>query len=79
MNKEEYEKYYQKGGTYVIPTEVFNNLLDEKEQLIEYLEELKYTMFASDKLKKTINENIKARNIYQDVLGKIKSSKKIKN
>lgn len=38
------------------------------------LEELKYTMFAYDKLKKTIDENIKARNIYQDLLERIKSN-----
>lgn len=39
------------------------------------LEELKYTMFAYDKLKKTINENIKARNIYQKILEKVRSGK----
>lgn len=25
----DYEKYYQTGGTYVLPTEVFNDILDE--------------------------------------------------
>ena len=29
----EYEQYHQKGGTYVLPVEVFDNLLDEKEEL----------------------------------------------
>lgn len=27
-----YEQYHQKGGTYVIPVEVFDDLLDEKEE-----------------------------------------------
>ena len=29
MNKSDYDKYYKKGGTYVIPVEVFNELFDE--------------------------------------------------
>lgn len=40
MNREQYEKYYQKGGTYVIPVEIFNDLIGEKEHLIEYLENM---------------------------------------
>lgn len=28
-----YEQYHQKGGTYVLPVEVFDNLLNEKEEL----------------------------------------------
>lgn len=31
MNKEDYEKYYQKGGSYIIPVEIFNELLDDYE------------------------------------------------
>lgn len=31
MKIEDYEKYYQKGGSYVIPTEVFNELFNEME------------------------------------------------
>ena len=31
MKIEDYEKYYQKGGSYVIPTEVFNELFNELE------------------------------------------------
>ena len=31
MNKEDYEKYYQKGGSYIIPVEIFNELFDEYE------------------------------------------------
>ena len=29
----EYEQYHQKGGTYILPVEVFNDLLSEKEEL----------------------------------------------
>ncbi|MCI9434065.1 MAG: hypothetical protein HFI86_02150 [Bacilli bacterium] len=38
------------------------------------LEEVKYTLFAYDNLKKSIEENIKARNIYQDLLERIKNN-----
>lgn len=31
MNKQDYEKYYQKGGSYIIPVEIFNELLDDYE------------------------------------------------
>lgn len=31
MNKSDYDKYYKKGGTYVIPVELFNELFDELE------------------------------------------------
>lgn len=31
MNKQDYEKYYQKGGSYIIPTEIFNELFDDYE------------------------------------------------
>ena len=33
MNKSDYDKYYKKGGTYVIPIELFNELFDELERL----------------------------------------------
>lgn len=31
MNKQDYEKYYQKGGSYIMPAEIFNELLDDYE------------------------------------------------
>ena len=31
MNKKDYEKYYQTGGSYIIPVEIFNELFDEYE------------------------------------------------
>ena len=36
-----YEQYHQKGGTYVIPVEVFDDLLDEKEELEKENQQLK--------------------------------------
>ena len=36
-----YEQYHQKGGTYVLPVEVFDNLLDEKEELEKENKKLK--------------------------------------
>ena len=33
MNKSEYDKYYQKGGSYVIPVEIFNDICDQIERL----------------------------------------------
>ena len=29
MNKKDYEKYYQTGGSYIIPIEIFNELFDD--------------------------------------------------
>ena len=39
MNKEFYEEFHQKGGSYLIPTEIFNELLDELEETIELQQE----------------------------------------
>ena len=39
MNKSDYDKYYKKGGTYVIPVEVFNDLCDEIERLNNIINE----------------------------------------
>lgn len=40
MKIEDYEQYHQKGGTYVMPVEVFNELFEEmeswKEECLEY-------------------------------------------
>lgn len=60
MNKSDYDKYYKKGGTYVIPVEVFNELFDELERLnkarkfdIEYN---KYLQKGIIRLNNIINE-----------------------
>ena len=31
MNKSDYDKYYQQGGSYVIPVEIFNELFEDYE------------------------------------------------
>ena len=31
MNKQDYDKYYQQGGSYIIPVEIFNELFEDYE------------------------------------------------
>ena len=38
-----YEQYHQKGGTYILPVEVFDDLLDEKEELKSKYEKIERT------------------------------------
>lgn len=38
---EEYEKYYQKGGTYELPIEIFNDIISELQQYKQQIDELK--------------------------------------
>ena len=60
-----YEQYHQKGGTYVIPVEVFDNLLDEKEELDKEKEELiTFLKEEQDRLARECSP------IYEDDLGK---------
>lgn len=84
MNDADFDKYYRKGGEYVLPTEVFNDLLSDfresqskEKNLIKYLE---------DKIKETkkncIDSNYEeiictanSQNIYLDILERIKSDK----
>lgn len=40
MNNNFYEQYHQKGGTYVIPAEVFEDLLDEINELKETVKDV---------------------------------------
>lgn len=62
-----YEQYHQKGGTYVIPVEVFDNLLDEKEELDKEKEELiTFLKEEQDRLARECSP------IYEDDLGKYK-------
>lgn len=42
MSELDYEQYHQKGGTYVIPVEVFNELLEENQKLNKQLEEYQF-------------------------------------
>lgn len=45
MNKSDYDKYYKKGGTYVIPVEIFNELFDELERLNNIIDELESNLY----------------------------------
>lgn len=67
MNKQDYDKYYQQGGSYVIPVEIFDELFDEMVNWKEEVKELnqKYlnavadyetTMSELQELKKQIEE-----------------------
>ena len=57
MNKKDYEKYYQTGGSYIIPIEIFNEIFDE------------YECFKNDcqKYKKIIDKAIKHVNKYESI------------
>ena len=81
-----YEQYHQKGGTYVIPVEVFDNLLDEKEdldkekqELIDYLKERQLFYYKQYKYS-TQQEDLKMYNRlvneYDKILSKIEKSDK---
>lgn len=52
MNKQDYDKYYQQGGSYVIPVEIFNELFED------------YECFKNDckKYKEVINKTIELLN-----------------
>lgn len=52
MNKSDYDKYYQQGGSYVIPVEIFNELFED------------YECFKNDckKYKEVINKTIELLN-----------------
>ena len=56
MDKIDMEVYHQKGGTYVVPTEIMNLLLDKNETLTKGIDELieKY----EDKVNYYIEENV---------------------
>lgn len=58
MNKEDYDKYYQQGGSYVIPVEIFNELFED------------YECFKNDckKYKEVIDKTIEILDNYQNNL-----------
>ena len=62
-----YEQYHQKGGTYIIPVEVFDDLLDEKEELDKEKEEL--ITFLKEEQDRLARETSA---VYEDGLGKRK-------
>ena len=55
MNREDYDKYYQKGGSYVIPVEIFNELFEDYEC---FKNDCKKYKEAIDKAIEYINDNL---------------------
>ena len=55
MNKQDYDKYYQQGGSYVIPVEIFNELFEDYECFKNDCKKYKEVI---DKLKDKTKENI---------------------
>ena len=53
MNKSDYNKYYKKGGTYVIPVEIFNDLCEELEEQERHIKEAD---FEIERLNNIINK-----------------------
>lgn len=82
-----YDKYYKKGGTYEIPTEIFNDLLDElsqlkqeKKELIEWLKE-EIDKLENEKKEIKLSKGLDysfalddSINIYKKFLSKLKES-----
>lgn len=67
MNKQDYDKYYQQGGSYVIPVEAFNELFEDYEC---FKNDCKKHKEVIDKAIKCIDYSTKYRNsadIYQFV------------
>ena len=75
MKIEDYEKYYQKGGSYVIPTEVFNELFNELEAWKEQAKKIEkirldQTKKVFDTIAKVIKEgSCSYRHLIYDELG----------
>lgn len=66
MNKSDYDKYYKKGGTYVIPVEIFNELFDELERLQKLLDIEKNKRGQFDKNNQKLHSIIKEVREYVD-------------
>lgn len=58
MNKSDYDKYYKKGGTYVIPVEIFNELFDELERQISNYEQALEDLDKKENIIKEVREYI---------------------
>lgn len=71
MNKSDYDKYYKKGGTYVIPVEVFNDLCDELERQISNYEQALEDLDKKDNIIKEVREYIDKAELGEDTEGDI--------
>ena len=83
MNKQDYDKYYQQGGSYVIPVEIFNELFEDYEcfkndckkykevidKAIECIEDTYYSKNTTDidSIVLSNNELLKIRKILKEV------------
>ena len=56
MNKQDYDKYYQQGSSYVIPVEIFNELFEDYECFKNDCKKYKEVIF---KIKMIISARIK--------------------
>lgn len=61
MNKSDYDKYYKKGGSYVIPVELFNELFDEIERLSFNYKQALEDLDKKDDIKNELENYIRAR------------------
>ena len=55
MNKSDYDKYYKQGGTYELPIEVFNELMDRLEEQEDMLS--KYRHLQTTGIDELMGEN----------------------
>ena len=59
MNREFYEQYYCKGGDYILPVSVFNDLLDEVDTLKNRISDLEVVNVEHQKINVELREEIK--------------------
>lgn len=75
MDKQDYEKYYQQGGSYIIPTEIFNELFEEmvnwREESKQLKEQLEYLRSGE-----YLNQLKWERNMLEDLIEDKKLSNK---
>ena len=67
MNKQDYDKYYQQGGSYIIPVEIFNELFED------------YECFKNDckKYKEVIDKAINNSQYWIDYYTRLNSDERI--
>lgn len=81
MNKQDYDKYYQQGGSYVIPVEIFNELFEDyecfKNDCKKYKEEKEEWINLLDMFKNQQKEFIKWLEDYLKLFDKMDIDAKI--
>lgn len=66
MNKSDYDKYYKKGGTYVIPVELFNELYDELERLSFNYEQVLEDLDRKDNIINELEKEIDNFDVFKE-------------